>query len=78
MLTDRGSIWFDSYPDLFNIIRTRELDLRSLALKSEIFSYSKPVFSIAKRCDAHPKVSKNYLVLDSYSKSGRVINVFKH
>lgn len=77
VLDPSGNLWFDSYPNLYNYIVVREIDVKTLNIKSRINVLSKPVSSPVSRCDAHPKVSKRFLILDSYSKDGRAFGIYK-
>lgn len=72
-----GKLWFDSYPNAVNKIAVREIDLKTFCTSSRIDTFSKPVSSVRNRCDAHPKISHGYLVLDTYSSDGRSFGIFK-
>ena len=76
--TEDGSIWFDSYPSLFNYQKIRRFSSDLKTLQDKITVLNRPVKNLEERCDAHPKTIGQYLVIDRYQTEQREFSIYKN
>ena len=74
---EKGGLWYDSYPDILNKVHLRYFSDDLKKTSSQFSVISKPQKSVENRCDAHPKVSGNYLVIDRYENNNRDFGIYK-
>ena len=76
--TEDGSIWFDSYPNLFNHQKIRKFSKDLMTLEEKIMVLNRPSKNIQERCDAHPKCIGTYLVIDCHQSEKREFKIYQH